>query len=114
MNYLLYDNECPFCCNIVKKISHLLNKKDISYIHIKSNEGKSLIDKYSLQNINSVIYINQKNKVFIKSRAILNICKLMAFPYKALYILIILPNRLLDYIYDFIARNRMRIKIFNN
>ena len=110
MNYLLYDNECPFCCNIVKKISPLIKKSNISYVHIKSKEGNSIITKYSLQNINSVVYINQHKKVFIKSAAILNICKLMRFPYNLLYILIIFPRSFLNIGYDFIARNRMYIQ----
>lgn len=109
MNYLLYDNECPFCCNIVKKISPLLEKRNISYIKIKSKEGKALIKKYSLENINSIIYINQKDKVFIKSTAVLNICKLMKFPYNLTYTLIILPKFILNIGYDFIAKNRMYI-----
>ena len=110
MNYLLYDNECPFCCNIVKKISPLIKKSNISYVHIKSKEGNSIITKYSLQNINSVVYINQHKKVFIKSAAILNICKLMRFPYNLLYILIILPRSFLNIGYDFIAQKRMYIQ----
>mgnify|MGYP001261240931 CR=1 FL=1 len=109
MNYLLYDNACPFCCNIVKKISPLLEKRNISYIHIKSKKGISLINKYSLENINSIIYINQNNKVFIKSTAILNICKLMKFPYNLTYILIVFPKFFLNIVYDFIAKNRMYI-----
>ncbi len=109
MNYLLYDNECPFCCNIVKKISPLLEKRNISYIYIKSKKGKSLINKYSLENINSIIYINQKNKVFIKSTAILNVFKLMKFPYNLVYVLIIFPKFFLNIGYDFIAKNRMYI-----
>jgi predicted DCC family thiol-disulfide oxidoreductase YuxK len=110
MNYLLYDNNCPFCCKIVSKLSSLIDSPNISYIHLKSLEGQKLINKYSLKDINSVIYINH-NKVFIKSNAILNMCKLMNFPYKLLYILNVVPKSALNIGYDFIAKNRMSIKI---
>ena len=110
-HYLLYDQECPFCCSIVKKVSSLINNIDISYIHLKSKKGKKLINKYYLHNINSVIYINHNSKVFIKSNAILNLSKYMNSPYNLLYILNIIPRHLLDLAYDFIARNRMRIKL---
>ena len=110
-HYLLYDKECPFCCSIVKKISSLIKDIDISYNHLKSKKGEELITKYSLENINSVIYINHNRKVFIKSNAILNLSKHMNSPYNLLYILNIIPRRLLDLGYDFIAKNRIRIKL---
>ena len=111
MKYLLYDNECPFCVNIIKKITPLISKSTISYIKLHSGEGKKIIKKYDLENINSVIYIDEKDKVFIKSNAILNLSNHMIFPYNLLFILKIIPRKILDLVYDFIARNRMRIKI---
>ena len=110
MKYLLYDNECPFCIKIVKNISSLINDASISYVPIKSNHGRKLITKYSLEKINSVIYIDNLGYTYIKSRAILNICKLMKFPYKMFYLLDSLPTSILDILYDFIAKNRMYLK----
>lgn len=111
MNCLLYDHECPFCCHIVKKLSSIIDNKEVSYIKIKSKKGKELIKIHSLENIKSVIYIKDNKKVFIKSDAILNLCREMRMPYKTLYILTIIPKFLADLVYDFIAKNRMRIKI---
>ena len=110
MKYLLYDNECPLCCNIVRKISRLTKNLDISYEHIRSKKGKELIEKYYLENIDSVIYIENK-RAFIKSNAIMRICKQMSFPYNLSYILNIFPEPLLNLGYDFIAKNRLKIKI---
>ncbi len=111
MRYLLYDNQCPFCCKIVKKLSHLIKDASISYISLKSHQGKELINQYSLEKLKSVIYIDHKQKIFIKSRAILNICKLMKFPHKLFYLLNMFPTYFLDKGYDLIAKNRMHIKI---
>ena len=110
MKYLLYDNECPFCCSIVRKISSLAKNLDISYEHIRSKKGKELIEKYYLENIDSVIYIENKS-VFIKSSAILRLCKQMRFPYNLCYIFNVFPESLLDLGYNFIAKNRLKIKI---
>lgn len=111
MQYLLYDHECPFCCSIIKKVSSLIDEPNISYNHLQSKEARKLIARYSLENVNSVIFINHKKKVFIKADAILNLCKSMNFPYNLFYILTILPKSLLNLAYDFIAKNRMNIKI---
>ncbi len=112
MHYLIYDNQCPFCCSIIEKVSSVIKRKDIAYTPITSKKGKHLINKHFLENINSVIYINQNNKVFIKSSAILNISKLMPFPYNLIYTLIIIPKFILNMTYDLIARNRMLFKKF--
>lgn len=111
MKYLLYDDECPFCCKIIKNLSPLIKDPAISHIALRSNKGKEIISQYSLQNYTSVIYIDNNKNVFTKASAILNICKIMRWPYKAFYILNIIPASLLDIIYDFIARNRMHINI---
>lgn len=109
--YLLYDNECSFCRRIVDKISSVINDTDISYNHLKSEKGIKLIKEYGLENMNTVIYIDQHKKVSIKSKAILNICKRMRFPYNMLYTLKILPKFILDIGYDFIAKHRNIINI---
>ena len=110
MKYLLYDNECPFCCNIVKKISGLIDNPDLSYHYIKSITGQKIIKKYSLEHIKSVIYFDN-GMILLKSNAILHLCKQMSFPYNLFYILNILPESLLNLGYNFIAKNRMKIKI---
>ena len=111
MEYLLYDHECPFCCKIVSRISSLIDGEKISYNNLKSKKAKELIKKYTLEDVKSVIYITHNKKVFIKSSAILNLCRNMKFPYNMLYMLDIIPRSLLDIGYNFIAKNRMQIKI---
>ncbi len=81
MKYLLYDNECPFCVNIIKKIKPLIAESTISYIKIHSAKGEGIIKKYALENINSLVYIDEKEKVFVKTNAILNLGNHMIFPY---------------------------------
>ncbi len=109
--YLLYDNECSFCSSIVDKLSSIIDDTDILFMHLNSNEGKKIIKNYKLENMNTVIYIDQHKQVFIKSKAILKLCKHMRSPYNMLYILNIFPNFILNIGYDFIAKHRRSIKI---
>ena len=111
MSYLLYDSNCPFCNMIVEKISSLIKDKKIKILAINSKKGAQIIKNNNLENLNSVIYVNSKEEIYIKSRAIIKISLLMKFPFNTAYIFNMLPNRLLDFIYDFIAKNRMKIKI---
>tara|TARA_B100001758_G_scaffold50625_1_gene41143 strand:+ start:28614 stop:28946 length:333 start_codon:yes stop_codon:yes gene_type:complete len=110
MKYLIYDDECNFCCKVVMILTPLVDKSVIKYISLRSQKAKELIDLYDLKNINSVIYFDGEDKIYIKAIAVLKVFNLMNFPYKLLYLFNILPKSFLNFVYDFIARNRMRLK----
>ena len=110
MRFLIYDDECDFCCSIVRKLTSLSSKSGITYIPLKSPKGEELINYYNLQNVNSVIYLDGKDNIYIKAIAVLNVFRIMKFPYNLIYLFKIFPVSVLNFIYDFIAKNRMKIK----
>ena len=109
MRYVLYDDDCQFCSNLVKKTSSLIEGSVILFSSFNSCKGKELISNYNIQNIDSVIYIDPQEKIFLKATAVLNVCKFMKFPYNFFYIFNILPNSFLNLAYNFIAKNRNNI-----
>ena len=108
MRYVLYD-DCQFCSNLVKKTSSLIEGSVILFSSFNSCKGKELISNYNIQDIDSVIYIDPREKIFLKAAAVLNICKFMRFPYNLFSIFNILPSSLLNLVYNFISKNRMNI-----
>ena len=110
MRYLIYDDECNFCCNVVRILTSLVETSVITYISLKSSKTKELISCHNIQNIDSVIYLDDKGKIYTKAIAVLNVFRIMKFPYNSLYLFNIFPESFLNFIYDFIAKNRMRIK----
>ena len=110
MRYLIYDDECNFCCNVVRILTSLVDKSVVTYISLKSPKTKEIINYHNLQNVNSVIYLDDKGKIHIKAVAVLNVFRIMKFPYNLLYLFNIFPDSFLNFIYDFIAKNRMKIK----
>ena len=109
MGYVLYDDDCQFCCNLVKKTSSLLDGSPILFLPFNSVRGKEVLSNYSIKYFDSVIYIDQREKIFLKAAAVLHICSFMSFPYNLLSIFNIFPNNLLNLVYTFIARNRMKL-----
>ena len=109
MGFVLYDDDCKFCSNLVKKISSLIENSVLVFFPFNSIKGKELLSNYNIKDVTSVIYIDQREKVFLKAEAVLCICKFMRFPYNLFSIFNILPNILLNLIYNFISKNRMRI-----
>ncbi len=111
MPFLLYDSNCPFCNKIVEEISKLIKDKKLKILAINSKKGTQLVKHNNLENVNSVIFINTKGEFYLKSKAIIQISLLMKFPFNIAYIFNIFPKSALDLVYDFVAKNRMKIKI---
>ena len=109
MRYVLYDGDCQFCSNMAHRISSLIGNPDILFVSFKSFKGREIISNYAIQNIDSVIYINAQEKIFLRANAVLNVCKFMKFPYNLFYIFNILPNSFLNLVYNFISKNRNNI-----
>ena len=109
MRYVLYDGDCQFCSNLSNKISSLVEDSNILFFPFKSYEGRELLSKYDIKNIDSVIYINSQEKIFLRATAVLNVCKFMKFPYNLFYIFNILPTSFLNLVYNFISKNRSNI-----
>jgi predicted DCC family thiol-disulfide oxidoreductase YuxK len=109
MRYVLYDDDCQFCSNLVKKTSSLIEGSVILFSPFNSYKGKELISNYNIQDIDSVIYIDPREKIFLKAAAVLTICKFMRFPYNLFSIFNILPNSFLNLMYNLISKNRMNI-----
>ena len=109
MRYVLYDDDCQFCSNLVEKISSLVEDSVILFFSFNSLKGKEIMSSYNIQDVDSVSYIDHLGKIFFKATAVLNICKFMKFPYNLLVTFNILPNYFLNLVYNLIARNRMKI-----
>ena len=105
---VLYDGECNFCNTWICFIKSKLKKNEISFIPFNSIEGIEIIEKFQVKNQNSVVYI-KNNIVFFKSSAVLKICKQLQFPYNLLQFSKIIPNFLLNFVYDFIAKRRLKL-----
>jgi len=57
--------------------------------------------------MNSIVLI-ENGKAYIKSTAVLRICRNLHGMWRFLYLFTILPKRVLDLFYDIIAKNRYR------
>ena len=105
---VLYDGECQFCKKWVCFVKSKLQKNEISFLPFSSSEAIKIAENFQIENQNSVVYI-QDNVVFLKSRAVLKICKQLQFPYNCLWIFKIFPTFLLDFAYTFIAKRRIKL-----
>jgi predicted DCC family thiol-disulfide oxidoreductase YuxK len=81
---------------------------------LQSNYGKSILARHpDLEGIDSVVFVEptgaaDREKVFARSDALLQIARYLGWPWKLALAVYILPHSVRDYLYDQFARRRYR------
>jgi len=103
---ILYDGVCKLCHASVNFILHRDSNALFKFQALQDFKNFSLLGSQIQNPIpDSIIYI-QEGKIYSKSTAALRICKNLDGLWPILYVFIILPKPLRDYVYDFIAKYR--------
>lgn len=77
---------------------------------MQSEKAKEIVDQIKIDISNPdtfILFID--GKIYTKSTAALMVCKELKSPIRFLYLLIITPKFLRDFIYDLVAKNRYKI-----
>jgi len=98
------------CNSFVRLIIKLDYKEQFIFCPISSKKGQKIINKFSLdlKNIDSILLL-KNNKITLKSEAVIEILVSLSLLFRFFLILKILPSKLLDLIYDFIAKYRYKL-----
>jgi predicted DCC family thiol-disulfide oxidoreductase YuxK len=105
---ILFDGVCNLCNSAVQFIIKN-DKKDIfRFVALQSDLGKDICNYIAVdQNkIDSIILYNPGVAYYYKSSAAIEIAKDLEGIYSLISILKIFPEKLRNYIYDYIAKNR--------
>lgn len=103
---ILFDGICNLCNTTVDFLLKHDRHKQFKFVALQSDEGKDLSRYHQISlDIDSVILIKQ-NKAFIESDAIIEIARLLNYPWKLGSAGKILPKALRDSTYRFVAKNR--------
>jgi len=112
---ILYDGVCGLC----NRLNRFVLKRDpaavFQFASLQSRLGQSLLkanglDADNLETLYVVANYGSESPVLLsKSQAAFFILKTLGGPWRVVTILGILPWRLLDWVYDLIARNRYTV-----
>ena len=104
---ILFDGDCKLCNGSVRFISNRDHVGYFTYIPLKSEEAKKLLDNYKmdLTRIDSVLLIIN-DKILTQSTAALTIVRYLSGLWPLLYIFIIVPKFIRDNVYKLIAKKR--------
>lgn len=106
---ILFDGICNLCNTSVQFIIKRDPQSYFKFAALQSEAGITLQKKYNLpvDKWQSVILVSH-GKVYDRSSAALHIAKKLSGPISLLYIFIIVPAFLRNFIYDWIAKNRYK------
>lgn len=107
---LLFDGVCNLCNGFVNFIIKKDTKKTFKFAPLQSKNGQELLKKFNLptEDFDSFVFLNN-GEYFIKSSAGLHVLKELEGAWKLLYILILIPRPLRDFVYNIISKTRYKI-----
>ncbi len=108
---ILFDGICIFCDSFVKFIVKRDRKKNFQLTALQSASAKKFSKKYNFsieqKNLSSIIFL-KNGKVFKKSSAVIEIIGELGGSWHLVKLLLIIPQKLRDFFYDFFGRHRYR------
>lgn len=105
MNIIFFDDNCLICNSFVRLLIKLDKKDQLYFASLKSGTAEERLgDRFS--QIDSVIY-SKNNREYLYSDAVIEI--LLDLNVKVKFLKLI-PKKIRDGLYHFVARNRHRLK----
>lgn len=107
---ILFDGVCNLCNSSVQFVLKHDKDKSFLFASLQSDAATKILlqlNQKSFKNLENIVLI-ENEQVFIKSTAALKITKNLGGFIKLLYIFIIIPTPIRDFIYDIIAKNRYK------
>jgi predicted DCC family thiol-disulfide oxidoreductase YuxK len=106
---ILFDGVCQFCNGSVNFIIKQDVKQKFLFAPLQSEFGTQFLQNHpELNNVDSLVLLENEH-YFIYSTAALKIVKQLNWKFKFLYVLIIIPKPIRDFVYKLVAKNRYRL-----
>jgi predicted DCC family thiol-disulfide oxidoreductase YuxK len=106
---IFFDGVCNLCNSSVNFIIKHDEKKQFLFASLQSDAAKEILLQYNSKKINlDSIVLLDNGKLYEKSTAALRISKHLNNGLFLLYIFIIIPTFIRDYLYNYIAKNRYK------
>lgn len=106
---ILFDGVCNLCNTSVNFVIKHDRKRWFKFAPLQSERGQTLLKAHHLptEDFDTFILI-QERKSFTKSTAALQVLKNLGGLWQLVYVFIIIPRPMRDFVYQLIAKNRYR------
>ncbi|MBN2824737.1 MAG: DUF393 domain-containing protein [Campylobacterales bacterium] len=107
MKIVLFDGECGICSKSVEFIFTIDKKAQIYFAPLDSAIAKEKLAQNGIDNPNpNTFYYIDGEKLYSKSTGALRVLKDVGRGWGLLYIFIVIPRFIRDFLYDLVAKNR--------
>lgn len=107
MATLFFDGYCTLCNNSVDFLMRVDKHQRLSFGSLQSETAERELPQELRESVDSVI-LKYNDRVFVKSDAALEVCRILGGGWHLFRIFKILPRSWRDAIYEWVARNRYR------
>ena len=105
---ILFDGVCNFCDSSVQFIIKRDPAAHFLFTSLQSEKGLELTKKYAIpEDVDSLVLI-ENGKAFTKSSAALRIAKKLDGLWHLFFLFILVPRKIRDGVYDYVAKNRYK------
>ena len=106
---ILFDGECNLCNRWVRFIIKKERKVFFQFAALQSEVGQNLLKKFNLYRKSfNTFYLIENNQCFSQSTAFLKVIDKLKWPWPVLYLCILIPKFIRDFIYDGVAKYRIQ------
>jgi predicted DCC family thiol-disulfide oxidoreductase YuxK len=106
---VLFDGVCNFCNGVVQFLIRRDKDARLRLASLQSEPGQALLKWQGrpLDEFDTMMFV-EGGRAYFKSTAALRIARYFRWPWPALSLALVIPQRLRDWCYDRLARNRYR------
>ncbi|MCK0470935.1 thiol-disulfide oxidoreductase DCC family protein [Halalkalibacter sp. APA_J-10(15)] len=105
---VLIDGDCHICNQSVQFIIKRDPNAQFQFASLQSEIGQYLLANHNISSTMNSMVLIENNQHYIRSTAVLRICKQLKGLWKLSYIAIIFPRILRDAVYQIVANNRYK------
>ncbi len=106
---LLFDGICNLCNTTVQTIIKYDTKEIFKFAALQSPVGQQILQQFQLPKKNfETLVLVENTHCYFRSTAALRVAWRLGGFWRLLYLFIIIPRPLRDYIYSFVAKNRYK------
>jgi len=104
---VLFDGVCNLCNTSVQWLIRHDKNQIFKFASLQSDYAAEHLKNSEYQFIDSIILLDN-DRIYSKSSAVLRILKRLRLPYNLLWVFIIVPPFVRNFVYDVVARNRYK------
>lgn len=104
---VLFDGVCKLCSAWARFLIRFDKKRVFRLATVQSPEGTEILNFYGFStDVFETMVLVDGEKMYVQSTAFLNVMRCLPFPWPMFLVLLLIPKKIRDWMYDRIALNR--------